>query len=99
MIAVEFLFLIILGVLIIILALNSFKENQQKQQLENAFYQLLENQNGQISLIQLAATARVDAEIAQKYLERQVKIFSATLEVDADGDSFYRFPKIHRSSQ
>ncbi|HIK26495.1 MAG: hypothetical protein N3E45_08395 [Oscillatoriaceae bacterium SKW80] len=99
MIAVEFVFLISLGVLIVLTAINYFKDYQEKQQLENAFYQLLENQNGQISLIQLAATARVDAEIAQKYLERQAKIFSATLEVDADGDSFYRFPKIRRSSQ
>ncbi len=98
MIAVEFVFVISLGVLIVLGAVNSVKANQRQQQLETAFYQLIENQNGQISLIQLAASARVDAEIARQYLERQVKLFTATLEVDADGDSFYRFPKIRRSS-
>lgn len=96
MAVVEFAFVISLGVLLVLGAINSVKSNQRQQQLEMAFYQLIENQNGQISLIQLAASARVDADIARQYLERQAKVFGATLEVDADGDSFYRFPKIRR---
>src|SRR4028118_2136747 len=67
-----------------------------RQQLDDAFYQLLEEQNSCISLIQLTARARVDVQQARQYLERQVQLFSAVPEVDADGDTFYRFPKLHR---
>ncbi|HEY9666257.1 MAG TPA: hypothetical protein V6C91_05600 [Coleofasciculaceae cyanobacterium] len=67
-----------------------------RQKLEDAFYQLLENQNSCISLIQLTAESRVDVEQARQYLERQVRLFAAVPEVDADGDTFYRFPKLYR---
>jgi hypothetical protein len=69
-------------------------DRKQKERLDGAFYQLVESQNSEISLIQLAAAARVDAKVAQNYLERQVQIFSAMLEVDEDGETFYRFPKL-----
>ena len=67
-----------------------------RQKLEDAFYQLLENQNSCISLIQLTAESRVDVEQARQYLERQVRLFAAVPEVDADGDTFYRFPKLSK---
>lgn len=67
-----------------------------RQQLEDAFYQLLEEQNSCISLIELTARARVDVQQARQYLERQVQMFTAVPEVDADGDTFYRFPKLRR---
>lgn len=91
---VEFLLLIGLGGFVGLFVVNNLKESKQKQQLDEAFYQLLENQNSQISLIQLAASARVEAQVAQQYLDRQVKIFSAILEVDDEGDTFYRFPRL-----
>ncbi len=69
------------------------------QQLDDAFYQLLEEQNSCISLIQLTAKARVDVEQARKYFERQVQMFGAVPEVDADGDTFYRFPKLQPGSR
>ncbi|HEY9605383.1 MAG TPA: hypothetical protein V6C85_27510 [Allocoleopsis sp.] len=67
-----------------------------RQQLDDAFYQLLEDQSSCISLIQLTAASRVDVEQVRKYLERQVKMFGAVPEVDADGDTFYRFPKLQK---
>lgn len=67
-----------------------------RQQLDDAFYQLLEDQGSCISLIQLTAASRVDVEQTRKYLERQVKMFGAVPEVDADGDTFYRFPKLQK---
>jgi hypothetical protein len=90
----EFLFVIGLGGFVGLLIVNNVNEGKQKRQLDEAFYQLLENQNSQISLIQLAASARVEAQVAQQYLDRQVKIFSAVLEVDDEGDTFYRFPRL-----
>jgi hypothetical protein len=67
-----------------------------RQQLDDAFYQLLEEQGSCISLIQLTAASRVDVEHTRTYLERQVKMLGAIPEVDADGDTFYRFPKLHK---
>ncbi|MEG3967684.1 MULTISPECIES: hypothetical protein [unclassified Microcoleus] len=90
----QFLLVMGLGGFAGLLIVKNVNENKQKQRLDEAFYQLLETQNSQISLIQLAASARVEAEVAQQYLNRQVKIFSAVLEVDDEGDTFYRFPRL-----
>jgi hypothetical protein len=90
----EFLLIIGLGGFAGLLIVKNVNESKQKQRLDEAFYQLLETQNSQVSLIQLAANARVEAEVAQQYLTRQVKIFSAILEVDDEGDTFYRFPRL-----
>lgn len=91
---IELMFAIALGILVTLLLSNSTRRNQQQRQLENAFYQRLDANNGRISLIQLVAAARVDAELARDYLERQAQVLGATPEVDADGDTFYRFPKL-----
>ncbi|MCY7383731.1 MAG: hypothetical protein LH628_14325 [Microcoleus sp. CAN_BIN18] len=90
----EFLLVIGMSGLVGLFITNNLNKNKQKRRLDEAFYQLLENQNSQISLIQLAASARVEAEVAQQYLDRQVKIFSAILDVDDEGDTFYRFPRL-----
>ncbi len=90
----EFLFVISLSGFVGLFVVNNLNEGKRKQRLDEAFYQLLENQNSQISLIQLAASARVEAQVAQEYLERQVKVFSAVLDVDDEGDTFYRFPRL-----
>ena len=75
---------------------QNMEEAFNRQQLDDAFYQLLEDQSSCISLIQLTAASRVDVEQVRKYLERQVKMFGAVPEVDADGDTFYRFPKLQK---
>ncbi len=77
--------------------IRSISTNQQKQRLERAFYYLLEAENGCLSLIQLAVEAKVDAETTKQFLDTQVKYFGAEIEVDADGDTFYRFPKLRRT--
>lgn len=73
---------------------NSLKAGHQQQQLQTTFYRLLETQNSNISLIQLAAGAKVDATIARQFLENQAKIFNASLEFDEEGNTYYRFPKL-----
>lgn len=100
---IDVLLVITLGVLALALLRGRRQNPQQqlenafrRQQLDDAFYQLLEEQNSCISLIQLTATARVDVQQARQYLERQVQMFTAVPEVDVDGDTFYRFPKLHR---
>lgn len=96
MVLLEFLCLIGVTGLIGLLFLNSAQSQRQQHDLENAFYKLLENQGSCVSLIQLAGAARVDAQLAKQYLEQQAQFFAAELQTDADGDSFYRFPKLQR---
>lgn len=93
----EFIVIVGIGGLLLSLFANAAQKDRQQRQLEEAFYKLIEAQNGQISLIQLAVAAKVEAAIAQQYLQQQAKGFGATLEVDSDGDTFYRFPKLHPS--
>ncbi|HEY9649929.1 MAG TPA: hypothetical protein V6C95_04650 [Coleofasciculaceae cyanobacterium] len=90
---------ILVGVFLRVGPLNrqqQLEEAFSRQQLDDAFYQLLQEQGSCISLIQLTAASRVDVEQVRKYLERQVKMFGAMPEVDADGDTFYRFPKLQK---
>ncbi|HEY9884125.1 MAG TPA: hypothetical protein V6C98_11005 [Thermosynechococcaceae cyanobacterium] len=95
----EWIFLTGFGVLAGVSLTNIIQNRQQQSRLEQAFYQLLEVENGNVSLIQLAAAARVNAELAKSYLDTQVKFFGAVPEVDDDGDEFYRFPKLRRWSE
>lgn len=92
---IEYVLIITLGVTAGWLFYSATRQRQLQQQVENAFYQLLETQDSYISLIQLAVTAKVEPQIAQQYLERQVKFLGAIPEVDADGNTLYRFPKLH----
>jgi hypothetical protein len=77
--------------------INLARNFQQERRLRDAFYYLLETHGGAITLIQLAATARVDAEPAKLYLETQAKAFAILPDVDGDGNTFYRFPNVQRS--
>ena len=91
---IEFVILTGLGIVLGAFIVNMSNNRQQQRILDDAFYKLLQLQNGKVSLIQLAAAAKVDAQIAQRYLESQVQIFSAILEVDEQGDTFYKFPNL-----
>ncbi|MEP0871039.1 hypothetical protein NDA01_14615 [Trichocoleus desertorum AS-A10] len=97
MVLIELVFAIALGVFVVLLLVNSMQREQQQQRLRNAFYQQLGAGNGYISLIQLVAAAKVDPELARQFLEHQAQVLTAIPEVDADGDTFYRFPKLRPS--
>ena len=69
------------------------RSNQQKR-LVSAFYQLLRQQDSCISLIQLMAISQVSSERAKIFLDRQIRLLDGIPEVEEDGDTFYRFPKL-----
>jgi hypothetical protein len=69
------------------------KSNRRKR-LESAFYQLLRQQDSCISLIQLMAISRVSSHSAKIFLDEQMRLLNGFPEVDEDGDTFYRFPKL-----
>ena len=69
------------------------KSNQRKR-LELAFYQLLRQQDSCISLIQLMAISQVSSQIAKVFLDEQMRLLDGIPEVNDDGETFYRFPKL-----
>ncbi len=94
MIILEFITSTVLGIFIGLWIADQNQKQRKKQNLEKAFYRLIEAQNGRVSLIQLAAMAQVEAVMAQQYLEQQAQIFSAFPEVDDDANTYYRFPQL-----
>lgn len=64
------------------------------KRLEAAFYQLLRQQDSCISLIQLVTISQVSSQTAKVFLEEQMRLLDGIPEVDDDGDTFYRFPKL-----
>jgi hypothetical protein len=71
-----------------------FNSNRRKR-LEGAFYQLLRQQDSCISLIQLVAISQVSSQDAKAFLDEQVRLLNGIPEVDDNGDTFYRFPKLN----
>jgi hypothetical protein len=69
------------------------KSNRRKR-LESAFYQLLRQQDSCISLIQLMAISQVSSQDTKIFLDQQMRLLNGIPEVDEDGDTFYRFPKL-----
>jgi hypothetical protein len=87
---IELPLLLGLGLAAAIFVTNS----NRRKRLEAAFYQVLRQQGSCISLIQLVAIAQVSSQQAKIFLEEQVRLLDGIPEVDEDGDTFYRFPKL-----
>jgi hypothetical protein len=68
--------------------------SNRRKRLESAFYQLLRQQDSCISLIQLMATAGVSSQTVKIFLDEQVRLLDGIPEVNEDGETFYRFPKL-----
>jgi hypothetical protein len=69
------------------------KSNRRKR-LESAFYQLLRQQDSCISLIQLVTISQVSSQDGKIFLEEQLRLLDGIPEVNDEGDTFYRFPKL-----
>lgn len=68
--------------------------SNRRKQLEAAFYKVLRQNDSCISLIQLIAVSQVSSQTAKVFLDEQVRLLNGIPEVDDDGDTFYRFPKL-----
>ena len=69
------------------------KQKQKRQQARtNAqFYQLLQQQNGRISVLDFAMRTQLTGEAARDYLNTQAQAFSAFFETTLQGDIIYVF--------
>jgi len=59
--------------------------------IRDRFFQLLQANQGRISLLDFAAATRLEPTIARRYLDGWAKDFFATFEVSEDGDIDYIF--------
>ena len=61
-------------------------------QQEQMFLQLLQNQAGDLTIIQFAAAAQLPIEQAKAFLDQKAQLLNATFEVKDTGAIVYRFP-------
>ncbi|MDJ0737640.1 MAG: hypothetical protein QNJ47_26895 [Nostocaceae cyanobacterium] len=73
---------------------RGLRQQHQKQisdRLDSAFYSLIEQQNGQISLLIFAKEAQISGEEAKRYLDTKAKEFNATFDLNPAGGIYYHF--------
>ncbi|MEA5450378.1 hypothetical protein VB780_17490 [Leptolyngbya sp. CCNP1308] len=61
-------------------------------QQEQMFLQLLQNQAGDLTIIQFAAAAQVPIEQAKAFLDQKAQVLNASFDVKDTGAIVYRFP-------
>jgi len=72
---------------------NAYRQQQQqdRDRLRSAFFHLLRQGNGHLTVLQFAMETGLDGEAARTYLDQRAREFSATFEVTEDGKLFYDF--------
>lgn len=66
-------------------------QKQLQDRLKSTFYRLIEENNGQITLLHFAKEAEITGEEAKLYLDTKAKEFNATFDINPDGGVHYRF--------
>ncbi|MBW4604142.1 MAG: hypothetical protein KME29_32385 [Calothrix sp. FI2-JRJ7] len=69
-------------------------QKDRKQRLHSVFYQLLNQNQGRITLMQFALEAQLTAGVAKQYLDEKAKDFGAAFNVSEDGQFYYCFHSI-----
>ena len=65
----------------------------ERQAMRERFFQLLQTSQGRVSVLDFAATARLEPTLARQHLDDWAKEFSATFEVSDEGNIYYIFTK------
>lgn len=82
------------------LALGAYRENrnekraikaQAKDQLQSTFYQMIQDNNGRITLVSFAMQSQLPPASARQYLDEQAKLFNANFKVSEEGGISYDF--------
>ncbi len=82
------------------LALGAYRESQQekkaikaqaKDQLQSTFYQMIQENNGRITLVSFAMQSQLPPATARQYLDEQAKLFNANFKVSEEGGISYDF--------
>ena len=82
------------------LALGAYRESRQekkaikaqaKDQLQSTFYQMIQENNGRITLVSFAMQSQLPPATARQYLDEQAKLFNANFKVSEEGGISYDF--------
>ncbi|MEH2262079.1 hypothetical protein [Nostoc sp.] len=65
-------------------------ESEQKR-LQLVFLELIEQNAGRITVLQLAKNAEISTQLAKQYLDEKAKELNATFEVNQEGNVLYHF--------
>jgi len=65
-------------------------EAEQKR-LQLVFLELIDNNAGMITVVQLAKNAEISTQLSKQYLDEKAKELNASFEVNEDGNVLYRF--------
>ncbi|MBE9116207.1 hypothetical protein IQ249_09895 [Lusitaniella coriacea LEGE 07157] len=66
-------------------------QKRAQEDLRSTFFRLLEQNQGQITVLRLAMEAQIPAEQAKEFLDRNAQDFNATFETDENGGIVYLF--------
>jgi hypothetical protein len=66
-------------------------EKEKRDRLQSAFFKLLEEGKGQITVLRFAKETHLPGEEAKQFLDAKAKEFNATVDVDEIGGIFYCF--------
>lgn len=72
-------------------SLKRKNQNEGYDRLHSTFYRLLQQGNGQITVMRFAMEAQLSATVAQQYLDEKAKEFDADFGVNEEGGIFYYF--------
>jgi len=64
----------------------------KQQRLQSVFLELIEQNAGRITVLQLAKNADISTQLAKQYLDEKAKELSADFEVNENENVLYRFP-------
>ncbi len=64
---------------------------ERARQLESTFLELLQNDNGRISVVEFAVASKLSLAESKQYLDRKVSQLSGDFDVSEDGKISYRF--------
>ena len=67
------------------------KEETDSDWLRQRFYQAIEANQGEISILKFAQTSQLSGKASERYLEARVKEFNGQVQQSASGETIYRF--------
>lgn len=68
------------------------QRQKTQDQVRDIFFELLQQQQGRITVLQLAMAADIPGEAAKLYLDGQIREFGGDFEVSDQGTIIYLFP-------
>lgn len=76
----------------ILRGLGKHSKEETETRLQSVFYHLLQQNHGQITVIQFAMETKLPAKEAETYLNAKAQEFNATFNARDDGEISYQFP-------